>query len=132
MSELSFSTHPDYPHIDTLRDFLRPANAWVLFEHGTVVVTPPAVEHRAAYATLRLRKDAAQAAGTAAGDYSVRELPYGGGYAVSSHDPRIFTIVPHAEIGEHANDVTIGIAGRAAHGADADGGEVVHVETPNH
>ncbi|GAB5540665.1 MAG: hypothetical protein RLO52_01175 [Sandaracinaceae bacterium] len=114
--------------VRALSRFLKHERSWVLFEHGTVVVAPDsAVRDLGGYARMKLEADENRRPGSAAGDASVIRVDEGPGWVVASHDPDIFTFVPESDIDEGSADIAIGMAGRAAHEADARGLEVVHV-----
>ena len=114
-----------------LRTRLARSEAWVLFEHGTVVLlTGEPGPSPLGRAKVKLRHDAERRAGSAAGDPAVLRLEEGEGWIVASEDPDVFTLVPASTIAAGASDVVIGAAGRAAHGADVDGGRPLHVEPP--
>ena len=117
--------------VPLLRARLADAEAWVLFEHGTVVLLPgdPGPDPLAR-AKVKLGHDAERRAGSAAGDPAVLRLEGGEGWIVSSEDPDVFTLVPASTITAGSSDVVIGAAGRAAHEADVDGGRALHVEPP--
>ena len=113
--------------ITAIRALLKKDRRFVLFEHGTVVVVEDdTIEDLESYASLRLEEDTEIVSGSATGDMSVDEIE--GGWVVGSNDPDIFIFVPHSEVTEGAQAISIGMAGRAAHGADIDDPNVVHVE----
>lgn len=114
--------------ITAIRALLKKDRRFVLFEHGTVVVVEDdTIEDPESYATLKLEEDTEVVSGSGTGDMSVDEIE-GHGWVVGSHDPDIFTFVPLAEMNEGAQAISIGMAGRAAHGADVSEPNVVHVE----
>jgi len=121
---------PPPPYLHPLRRLLSNERAWALFEHGTVVVVPDGEggSDVADRARLALRHDAAQRAGSAAGDPAVERFA-DTGWIVSSSDPNVFTFVPDETLSEGVTDVVVGTVGRAAHEADASGGRVVHIES---
>jgi len=111
--------------VDSVRKLMKPDRRWVLFEHGTVVVvTDETVDEPAAFAKLKLASDGKVAPGTAAGDFSVSAVG-DEGWIVGSHDPDIFTFVPATDVEPGSSDVAVGLAGRTARGADADGQNVL-------
>ena len=112
--------------VPILRARLDHAEAWVLFEHGTVVMLEPGPDP-VSRAIIKLENDAERRAGSAAGDPAVMRLD-DAGWIVASKDPDIFTVVPRASVGPSASDVVIGAAGRMAHEGDMHGGQPLHVE----
>ena len=117
--------------IAALSRFLKDERGWVLFEHGKVVVAPdPELRDLGGYARMKLETDASRRPGSAAGDFSVIRVEEAPGWVVASHDPDVFTFVPESDITDGAADITIGMAGRAAHEADARSLDVVHVHRP--
>jgi hypothetical protein len=113
--------------VDTLRKMMKPGRRWVVFEHFTVVVvTDDTVQDPGAWAKVKLANEGKIVPGTAAGDFTVDPVE-GVGWVVGSHDPDVFTFVPATELEPGVSDVTVGIAGRTARGADADAGNVILV-----
>jgi len=113
--------------VDSIRSIMKADRRWVLFDHGTVVVVPDdTVEDVTEVAKLKLATDGPVAPGTAAGDFSVSAVE-DRGWIVGSHDPDIFTFVPASKVKPGSSDVAVGLAGRTARGADADGQQVLAV-----
>ncbi len=106
-----------------------PAISWVLFEQGTcVLLGHPQQADPAAEAKALLRTCGPVFPGSAAGDFSVSELEGGRGWVVGSHHPDIFTLVVPQEINADAQEVAVGLLGRAKRGQDAARLRVRHVE----
>jgi hypothetical protein len=68
-------------------------------------------------------------AGCSAGDFATIALVNAPGWVVTSHHDDILTYVGPDEVGQSdANDVVIGLIGRAKRDQDAQGLDIIHLE----
>jgi len=106
---------------------------WVLFKNGTCVVLaePADLEGRAAEQAVAILKAWGPVqVGTPAGDFSVVPLDGLPGWVVTSHHEHVNTYVAPAEVGlDAADELTIGLVGRAKRERDADELEILHIES---
>jgi hypothetical protein len=103
--------------------------SWVVFTHGTCVVLPdpgPDVD-LASQAVDVLREYAPVRAGSPAGDFGTVTLDPGPGWVVHGHHPDVLTYVAADEVAR-ADDLVVGLHGRAKRDRDGRELEVVHVE----
>lgn len=102
--------------------------SWVLFENGTCVILMEPEDDLSAQAVALLREYGPVHAGGPAGDFGTIDLEAAPGWAVYGHHGDILTYVAPDEVEEGADDLVVGLFGRAKR--DQDGRElaVVHVE----
>jgi len=79
-------------------------------------------------AVALLRIEGKIKAGSASGDFSVSSLKELPGWVVMFHRPEILTYVSPDEVTRHANELEIGLLGRAKRQRDSEVLEVVHIE----
>jgi hypothetical protein len=106
-----------------------PEKSWVLFAHGTCVILMAPQGHLAAQATELLRERGPVHPGSSFGDFGTITLEGGAGWVVTCHHDDILTYVGPDEVSpEQANDLAVGLLGRAKRGQDAEELRVLHVE----
>jgi CxxC motif-containing protein (DUF1111 family) len=103
--------------------------SWVLFENGTCVILVEPAEDLVAQSLTLMREWGPVHAGSAAGDFSVIDLPDGLGWVVTGHHDDILSFVDPEEVsGEGVTDLIVGLLGRSKRHEDAEGLVVIHVE----
>ncbi len=117
---------PD-PKIEVYRSFL-PGKSWVLFANGTcVVASDPASDIRAQAIDI-LRLHGPVHAGTDTADFNIVDADGLPGKIITCHHPQILAYVAFEEAPPGANELVIGLMGRARRDLDAQELSVVHVE----
>lgn len=102
--------------------------SWVLFENGTCVILMQPEDDLEAQAKSMLGEHGAVHAGTPSGDFAVINLTGYPGWVVTCHQNDILTYVAPDEVGENAQELTIGLLGRQKRDNDAHKLTVIHVE----
>ncbi|HEX9796192.1 MAG TPA: hypothetical protein VGA52_04310 [Anaerolineales bacterium] len=102
--------------------------AWVLFRHGTVVKLPHESAEPAQKALDLMRSWGRVHVGTPAGDFNVFEASGAAGWIVTCHHEDILTYVGPDEVGgAGAEDLVVGLTGRAKRDRDAQDLDIVHI-----
>jgi hypothetical protein len=102
---------------------------WVLFRHGTCVVFTDSASGLRERAVDLMREWGPVHVGSPAADFDILPLSDHRGWAVTCHHPDILTYVDPAEVGEIADDLTVGVYGRSKRHEDASDLVVIHVHT---
>ena len=110
------------------RVFSETTSCWVVFENGTVVTFPETPEDPLSAAKQLMSEFGPVHAGCPAGDFNVVRLRGNDGWIVTSHHQQILTHVPIEEFEDQANELAIGLFGRANRDKDAREQKVTHVE----
>ena len=115
--------------IDTWREIvLGDEKSWVLFQHGTCVILTQPEPDLAAQATEIMREWGPVHAGSSAGDFSTITLSDYPGWVVTGHHPDMLNYVSPDDVGEEAEDLAVGLAGRSVRNQDGEAPQVVHIE----
>ncbi|MFX0107420.1 MAG: hypothetical protein ACFE7R_03985 [Candidatus Hodarchaeota archaeon] len=102
--------------------------AWVVFEHGTVVICSDPEENPEVYAVNVLQEWGPVVAGTPLGDFTVQDLAIIPGWLVFYAHPDIANYVSPDEAGEQeASHVSVGFIGRKKRQLDAETLKVLHI-----
>lgn len=105
---------------------------WVLFANGTFVILNPGLSRpdMEAAALQLIAQFGPVHIGTQAADFSVSALQHVAGWAVSSHQPGLFTYVHPGELGENgSSDLAVGLVGRAKRHQDSVERQIVHMHS---
>ena|GEM_PF-293218 len=102
--------------------------SWVLFRNGTCfIVMEPGSDLRQ-QAIDSMREWGPVEAGTPQGDFGVTALTDYPGFVVTGWHPDMLVYVSPEDAGSNADDLTIGLLGRARRDQDAHELQVIHVE----
>jgi hypothetical protein len=102
--------------------------SWVLFENGTCVILIKPDNDLAAQALALMKEWGSVHPGCSAGDFSVVHLASAPGLVVTGHHNDILSYVAPEDVDKDAEDVVIGLLGRAKRGQDAEELKIIHIE----
>jgi hypothetical protein len=115
--------------VTVLRRSMFPGRGWVLFEHGTYVVSTRALFDMKAAALQILREWGPVRVGSPAGDFAVIKLRNVPGWVIACHHPDVLTYVAPDELPPDPPDLHVGLFGRNKRDRDARELTVIHEES---
>lgn len=110
------------------KTLIGPGKSWVLFENGTLIVLLQPAGDLVELARAVMREHGPVYPGSAAGDFQTVTLDNGLGWVVGFDHPDMLTFVGLDELEAGADDVNVGLLGRAKRSQDAEELSVLHVE----